>query len=237
MDNNYREIMKHVRFHEGGYSNHPSDPGGATMFGVIQSVYDSYRHNRGLFTRSVRLIEEREVEEIYRTRYWNKICGDRLPSGVDYAVMDAGVNSGVGRGAKWLQEGINALIPQGKIKVDSDIGETTIRMAKACDPVALVNQICDRRYGFVKSLRIFATFGDGWTNRIEGFKDKSGVRRGGVRQWAIEMARKTSIEEPAKPVPPPLAPDTRGKDASSPVAILIAILGAAAFALWRYFFG
>jgi lysozyme family protein len=238
MESSYREVMKHIRYSEGGYSNHPKDPGKATMAGVTQAVYNSYRNNKGQFNREVRLITEDEIADIYRTRYWNKICGDQLPAGVDYAVMDAGVNSGVSRAGEWLQQSINDLIPQGKITVDKDIGPTTIRMARACDPAKLVNRICDRRLSTIRGFTsLWKTFGGGWTNRIEGEKDSKGIRRGGVRQWAIAMTTKSAISEPGKPVSPPLAPDTQGKKETSPLAILVAILGAAAFAVWRYFNG
>ena len=94
--------------HEGGYSNHPDDPGGATNRGVTQRTYDSYRARHGLERRDVRQITDGEVAEIYRGQYWDAIRGDDLPAGVAYCVFDAAVNSGPGRALRWLQAEIGA---------------------------------------------------------------------------------------------------------------------------------
>ncbi|WP_246677573.1 glycosyl hydrolase 108 family protein [Mesorhizobium sp. B2-3-12] len=101
--------------HEGGYSNHPADPGGATMKGVTQRVYDGYRKSKGLSTRSVKGIQTAELNEIYDRQYWDAVKGDLLPAGVDYVVFDGAVNSGPGRSIMWLQQ---ALRPAYKGPID-----------------------------------------------------------------------------------------------------------------------
>ena len=95
---------------EGGFSNHPDDPGGATMKGVTQRVYDAYRDRSGHPHRSVRYIDTAELQDIYRSSYWNTARLDKFPAGVSYVVFDGNVNSGVKQSVLWLQRalGVNA---------------------------------------------------------------------------------------------------------------------------------
>ncbi len=85
--------------HEGGWADHPKDPGGATMKGVTLATYR--RHfGKNKSKRALRNISDDDLGQIYRSGYWDKCRCDRLPSGVDYAVFDAAVNSGPGRSVK-----------------------------------------------------------------------------------------------------------------------------------------
>src|SRR5688500_6264664 len=106
MQNRFEECLKLVLVHEGGYANHPKDPGGATNFGVTQRVYDGYRLKAGVAKRSVKEITKTEVSAIYKRQYWDLIDGDELPAGVDYVVFDGAVNSGCGQSVKWLQRAL-----------------------------------------------------------------------------------------------------------------------------------
>lgn len=231
--------MKHVAFHEGGYVDNPKDPGGATNKGITQSVYDSYRRSKGLMARHVKLIEQSEVEAIYRLRYWNLINGDKLPVGVDYCVMDGAVNSGVSQAGKWLQRAINRQPSnREKIKDDGEIGPTTLDRADDYNPVVLIDAICDERLAFMKVVRhkrtrelLWNTFGPGWLNRIEGYKDKNGIRRGGVRQWSKQLAGST--QQPAKVEKPVVPSYPTAKPGIGPVPAILAILGALAWAIWK----
>lgn len=153
--------MAHLRRDEGGYVNHKLDPGGATNHGITQAVYDADRRDKRLPTRSVKLITEAEVSDIYRTRYANPIRYDDLPAGVDYATLDAAVNSGVSRGAKWLQLSVGAT-------ADGKVGTQTVAKANAAEPIRTIKSICSRRLSFVQSLKTWATFGKGWGRRIAG---------------------------------------------------------------------
>lgn len=182
----YTTAMGHIRRDEGGYVNHPRDPGGATNFGVTQAVYDAYRKRLGLAVRSVKLITEAEVEAIYRTQYADKVRHDDLPAGVDYATLDAAVNSGVSRGAKWLQAAIGVL-------ADGQVGAQTVAKAKSSDPVQTMKAICSRRMSFVRGLTNWATFGKGWSRRIAGV-EANGVKlavaaRGGSKASVTETLR------------------------------------------------
>lgn len=170
--------------HEGGYSNHPSDPGGATMKGVTQRTYDAYRKRRSQATRDVRQITDAEVEAIYRGQYWNAVKADDLPEGVAYCVFDAAVNSGPGRAVRWLQSVIGA-------KVDGVAGNETIAAARAMPAVDLINTYCDKRLAFMKRLKHWSAFKNGWTRRVAE-----------VRAQSINWAQAQSIpvsHEPPQP--------------------------------------
>ena len=143
--------------HEGGWSDHPKDPGGATMNGVTLAVFRKY--HPGATKDDLRAISDEDVQRIYRVGYWNPVRGDSLPAGVDLATFDFAVNSGVSRGAKALQAAVGAA-------VDGMVGPMTVALAGRVDPVKTVQAICGKRLSFVRGLSTFSTFGKGWSRRI-----------------------------------------------------------------------
>lgn len=166
MAKNFPACNQRVLVYEGGWSNHPQDPGGVTLEGVIQRVYDGYRQRKGLPTRPLTpqmrgtadWIAERD--EIYRIQYWNKVRGDEIPAGVDMVVYDAAVNSGPVQAVKWLQRALG-------VPADGMLGEATMAALEAnVDNDALVADICSRRLAFLKQLRTWSTFGTGWSRRV-----------------------------------------------------------------------
>lgn len=169
MKKNFKDSLDHVLKHEGGWADHPKDPGGATMKGVTLATYR--RHfGKNKSKRALRNISDDELGQIYRAGYWDKCQCDKLPSGVDYAVFDAAVNSGPGRSAKWLQAAVGA-------KQDGGIGPRTLAKVKEHDAVEVTDTMCDRRLNFLRSLDTWETFGKGWGRRVEG-----------VRATAVAMA-------------------------------------------------
>ena len=103
------DCLARLLAHEGGYTNHPSDPGGPTNFGI--TIYDYRRYVKpGATAADVKAMQVEEAKRIYRAKYWDAQRCDELPAGVDYAVFDYGVNSGIGRSKKVLQRvvGVNA---------------------------------------------------------------------------------------------------------------------------------
>lgn len=160
MKDNYERILSMVLKHEGNFSNHPSDPGGATMKGVTQAVYDDYRRRRDLTPRTVKDIGLSELQDIYRTGYWEKVRGDDLPSGVDYAVFDFSVNSGPGRAAKFLQRIVG-------VEDDGVIGPQTLAAVAIKNRADIVTQLCAARLEFLQGLGTWGTFGRGWTARVD----------------------------------------------------------------------
>ena len=179
MKENFRQSLLHVLKHEGGYVNHPRDPGGATNKGVIQRTYNGYLRRKGRTLQSVRFITDGEVADIYKTQYWDAVSGDELPSGVDYCIFDGAVNSGPSRSIKWLQRAIGA-------GADGVIGNETLGKILTVAPKTIINRVCDDRLGFMqrikdkKGRRAWLTFGRGWSRRVKGVRTTS-------LEWADEV--------------------------------------------------
>jgi lysozyme family protein len=184
---NFDKCLPLLLEHEGGYSNHPSDPGGPTNFGITIIDYRLYIDPNGT-AADVRGMTVDQAKTIYRSKYWDAMRCDDLPSGVDYAVFDYGVNSGISRSAKVLQR---LVIPH---EVDGEIGPNTIAATSGVsDPRTLINQICDERLAFLQGLSTWPTFGNGWGRRVRE-----------VRAAALEMA--ATPKEPTMPKAPEIFP-------------------------------
>ena len=184
----FSAALHHVLAHEGGYSNHPADPGGPTMKGIIQRVYDADRRARNLPPRPVREIAQSELVAIYRRQYWTAIAGDALPAGIDYVVFDCAVNSGPVQAAKWLQRALG-------IAADGQVGAVTRAAAAAAVAqgrrAVVVDAICARRLAMLRSLRTWPVFGTGWARRVEEVRRRA-------RVWG---------ETPTDPSPPDVSPE------------------------------
>jgi lysozyme family protein len=165
MQNNWDNCFAMVLKHEGGFVNHPKDPGGMTNLGVTKSAWEAWLV-RTVTESDMRALTPEKVKPFYKAMYWDKIKGDDLPSGVDYAAYDLAVNSGTGRAAKYLQQiaGVTA---------DGAIGPKSIEAIKACDPEQTVQALCDMRLDFLKRLPTFETFGKGWSRRVAEVKEKA----------------------------------------------------------------
>lgn len=163
MKKNFGMALKAVLVHEGGYVNHPADPGGATNKGITWRTYNAWRRNRGLPDRHVKNITDEEVAAIYKAQYWNVIRGDDLPSGLDYAVFDFAVNSGPARAAKFLQRIVN-------VNADGQIGQITLEAVAKANTKHTINALCDNRLAWLQRLRHWGTFGRGWTRRVQEVK-------------------------------------------------------------------
>ena len=156
---NFRKCLPLLLEHEGGNDDDPRDPGGRTSRGILQREWDVWRQSHPGLPSDVFQAPQDQVEAIYKQKYWDVLRCDELPSGVDYAVFDYGVNSGIGRAAKVLQRLVGA-------GVDGEIGPETIGATLRVDPKTLVGQICDERMAFLQGLSTFPTFGRGWTRRV-----------------------------------------------------------------------
>lgn len=155
MKENFRFCLDQVLRYEGGKVDHPKDPGGRTAFGVTQKVYDAWRVKQGKPKDDVFNIARSEIEAIYRQEYWDRVRGDDLPAGLDLAVFDYAVNSGVSRAVRHLQGVVG-------VAQDGVIGPATLQAVRAY--VAL--SLCDRRLAFLKGLATWVTFGKGWSSRV-----------------------------------------------------------------------
>jgi len=143
--------------HEGGWADHPRDPGGATMKGVTLATYRRFKP--GATKAQLRAITDAELETIYRDGYWKPVRGDDLPVGVDLSMFDYGVNSGPGRAIKDAQRVVG-------VPVDSRMGPVTLQAILKTPARQFIKAHCAKRLGLVQSLKIWDTFGKGWSRRI-----------------------------------------------------------------------
>tara|TARA_R100001082_G_scaffold40508_1_gene21450 strand:- start:4886 stop:5419 length:534 start_codon:yes stop_codon:yes gene_type:complete len=156
---NFAKSIEAVLEHEGGYVDHPKDPGGRTNMGITQAVYEKYL-KRSVTEEEMKNIKIGDVHIIYKNNYWDRVKGDDLPSGVDFCVFDWAVNSGVSRSSKALQSILG-------VTADGAIGPNTLKAVNAANTPELIEQLTKAREDFYKKLSTFDTFGKGWLRRNE----------------------------------------------------------------------
>lgn len=224
MRENWEKSFAETIKHEGGYVDHPKDPGGATNLGITIGTLSNWL-GREATKAEVKALTIDKVKPIYRKNYWDVVKGDDLPSGVDFAVYDFAVNSGPSRAAIYLQNIVGSA-PDGKI------GPLTIKavskFVERFGAEQLVSDLCSQRLAFLERLSTWSTFGKGWSSRVNG-----------VRKLATEMARGT----PAKPIPVDLPDEhepiqtTPKRPSVVPLAIAAAIIIALAVIFGPNLFG
>jgi lysozyme family protein len=165
MKDNWQSAFKMMLASEGGWSNHPSDPGGMTNLGVTKRVWEEWV-GRESNEKEMRSLTPEMVEPLYKRKFWDACKCDELPTGVDYLVFDFAVNAGVGRSAKILQTAVG-------VTPDGGIGPITLAAVKAQDPAELIEKFSDAKESFYRSLNTFPTFGKGWLNRVAAVKIKA----------------------------------------------------------------
>lgn len=140
--------------HEGGYSDHPSDPGGRTMWGVTERVARAHG-----FTGDIRTLTRDEAKRIYRVDYWGPVRAEELPQEVRYDVFDGAVNSGVKQSVKWLQRAAG-------VADDGIIGPKTLAAVHAMTPDRVAKRYNGHRLRFMKDSKNWKVFSGGWAERI-----------------------------------------------------------------------
>lgn len=144
--------------HEGGYVDHPRDPGGATNLGITLDTLSAHR-GRKVSKDEVKVLTVAEAGAIYLKNFWHPAFCDRLPAGADYMLFDLAVNSGVGRARKYLQRAVG-------VKEDGIIGPATLVAVQATRGTVIVDRVAKYREAFYRSLDTFPTFGKGWLRRL-----------------------------------------------------------------------
>ena len=158
MKENLLPAMVALMKHEGNFSNHPKDPGGMTNLGVTQRVWEEWV-GHPVSEKEMRALTPAIVAPMYKKKYWDKVHGDDLPSGVDLAVFDFAVNSGPGRAAKMLQKVLG-------VTEDGAIGPQTLVKAVSIDSSKLIADYNAARLAFLQALPTWATFGNSWGRRV-----------------------------------------------------------------------
>jgi len=159
----FDSIIEMVLEHEGGYVDHPTDPGGETKYGVSKRAYPDV---------DIKSLTIEEAKEIYRNDYWNRIKGDKLPAGVACVVVDYAVNSGVSRASKALQRACGIKKNGDGIIGPHSLSATWVTVRNTSEE-AVINAVTKQRQEFIRNLSIYETFGKGWERRITETHEKA----------------------------------------------------------------
>lgn len=155
---NLERCLDEVFPFEGGYVDHPRDPGGATNMGITFKVLKAWR-GKPISKQDVKTLSKADAAEIYAKRYWRPLRGDDLRRGDDLVVLDFGINSGIDRSARYAQAIAG-------VAQDGQIGPVTLTAIGNIPSRDFIKKLCAKRLGFVQGLKIWETFGKGWARRI-----------------------------------------------------------------------
>ncbi len=172
----FARCLDHVLEQEGGYVDHPNDPGGATKFGITHKTLARWRKVSPwwkLPKAEIKALGRPEAGQIYRSAYWTRVRGADLPPGLDLALFDYAVNSGPIRAIKALQRLLG-------VKADGFIGPLTLTAIRGRRASDLIAALCDARLGFLKRLATFAVFGRGWSRRVSTIRSAALAMAGGM---------------------------------------------------------
>jgi lysozyme family protein len=165
MQSNFNRSLLLLLQHEGNFVNHPSDPGGMTNLGVTAKVWESWV-GHPVDEKQMRALTPDDVAPLYKRKYWDACRADEFVSGLDYAVFDCAVNSGVGRAVKLLQGCVGVV-------ADGGIGPATMAAVNQAVPTSLIEDFCDARLNFLRALNTWPTFGRGWERRVNEVKEEA----------------------------------------------------------------
>ena len=166
MKENFTSALALMLAHEGGFVDHPKDPGGMTNLGVTKATWEAYV-GHPVTEADMRALTASTVGPLYRRKYWDACNCDDLPEGLDYAVFDFAVNSGPGRAVKTLQTLLG-------VAADGALGPKTLAAIKTTDLNLLVPAYNTARHEFLRSLPTYSVFGRGWARRVEEVAEVSG---------------------------------------------------------------
>lgn len=140
--------------HEGGYSRHPTDPGGETMFGITRKV----ALQEG-YTGDMHVLPRDFAKAVYKRRYWDAVKADSMPDALRFSLFDAAVNSGVKQAVMWLQRAVDVVD-------DGVLGPMTLQAAQRANGLRTAVALNAERLDFMTSLPTWGAFGRGWARRI-----------------------------------------------------------------------
>ena len=200
MKSNFDRALTLTLKHEGGWSNHPADPGGATNMGVtigpLRRLGIDVDGDGDSDLADLRGLKHEHVARVYRAFYWDAVKGDLLPSGVDLAMFDFAVNSGPSRAAQHLQRILG-------VTADGDIGPKALAALDKASPVRVVEALCESRMRFLRALKTFGTFGKGWTRRVDEVRSTATA-------WALPQSATAKIPVTNPPALDPLVGPKHG---------------------------
>lgn len=147
---NFDEAFDRLISHEGGYVNHPDDPGGETKFGISKRSYPSV---------DIAALTRDQARDIYRRDFWDRIQGDDLHDGVAFQTFDFAVNSGIETAVRHLQRSLG-------VADDGIWGPVSAAAARATSETDQIMRLNAERLDFMRKLRAWESFGRGWAGRI-----------------------------------------------------------------------
>jgi len=159
MTKNFRDCLDLVLKHEGGFVDHPKDPGGMTNLGVTKKVWEEWV-GHPVTEKDMRELTPEIVAPMYEMRYWRTSYCEKLPRGLDLLVFSMAVNAGAGRSVKLLQDAIGVL-------PDGVIGPNTMAKINEANVETLIDKFSEARTAYYKGLKLFPVFGRGWLARTE----------------------------------------------------------------------
>jgi lysozyme family protein len=155
---NFPECFALTLKYEGGFVNDPHDPGGATNMGITRDTLSAY-FGRAATVNDVRHLKLDTVQRIYHLNYWNAVRGDDLPAGVDLAVYDFAVHSGVHRAIIGMQRALG-------IADDGKLGPITLQSVRTTSAQNTIMGICADRFEMMRKLSTWHRYANGWTARV-----------------------------------------------------------------------
>ena len=155
----FKECLDLVLKSEGGFVNHPSDPGGMTNLGVTKKVWEEFV-GHPVSEADMRALTPEKVAPLYEQKYWRPCYGEVLPRGLNFLVFSMGVNAGTGRSVKLLQSSLGCV-------ADGVIGPRTRELISSSNVSELIAKFSEARREFYHSLKTFDVFGKGWLNRVD----------------------------------------------------------------------
>ena len=155
----FKECLDLVLKSEGGFVNHPSDPGGMTNLGVTKKVWEDFV-GHPVSEADMRALTPEKVAPMYEQKYWRPCYGEVLPRGLNFLVFSMGVNAGTGRSVKLLQQSLGCV-------VDGVIGQRTRELISSSDVSKLIAKFSEARREYYRSLKTFPVFGKGWITRVD----------------------------------------------------------------------
>jgi len=150
----FEEAFRRLIGHEGGYANHPDDPGGETMHGVTKRVA---RANG--YMGSMRDLPLDLAKKIAKMEYWNPASIDLLPTPVKFDVFDASYHSSPMQALRWLQKALF-------VADDGVVGPETLKALGASNPVSVLARFNGQRLNAMTDMRNWGSFSRGWSKRI-----------------------------------------------------------------------
>lgn len=146
----FEQFVERVLAHEGGYVNHPNDPGGETNWGIAKRSYPQL---------DIAKLTRAEAIAIYRADFWLRVRGDDLPTAFAFQALDAAVNHGIGNAVRWMQDAAG-------VAPDGHFGPVTLKAVQTANPADLVLKFNAIRLEFYARLTTFSSFGRGWVRRV-----------------------------------------------------------------------